>query len=62
MTCKRILLKQYRQLPGHFYLTHPRRQWLKIRRYNHYKHNKQVGLLDYLPSTFEEKGWKTYDS
>ncbi len=56
MTCKRILLKQYRQLPGHFWCVHPRSQWLKIRRYNQYKRHIKSdvpkALLYYAPSTF----------
>lgn len=54
MACKRILLKQYRQLPGHFWCVHPKSQWLKIRRYNKYKRHEPIGLMDYKPSTFTD--------
>lgn len=59
MTCKRILLKQYRQLPGHFWCVHPRPQWRKIRRYDHYKRHVPEGLLEYKPLTVN--GGNTYD-
>jgi hypothetical protein len=52
MTCKRILLKQYRQKPGHFWCVHPEPQWLKIRRYDKCKRHVPTGLLDYKPSAF----------